>query len=225
MSVQSNSGSGGSLEGTPSWSQLSTSPTSGLISQQNITVPVKAKEGGMEELHSLDPRRQELLEARFMGGVSGSTGSTGSASGGTKGLTNNECSNHSFGSLGSSSDKESEVTVELDQTYCEDDGASLGVEGCDSVAEAAFEDGLDPALDTEDCDITPSKFSTPVKRAILPFTPPSPGTFSQPAASPGAVMARRRFEHITWTLHMSDPMEDEYNDSKRGTDGYDPPSV
>uniref|UniRef100_A0A3Q2VDL5 non-specific serine/threonine protein kinase n=1 Tax=Haplochromis burtoni TaxID=8153 RepID=A0A3Q2VDL5_HAPBU len=63
----------------------------------------------MEELHSLDPRRQELLEARFMGGVSGSTGgSTGSASGGTKGLTNNECSNHSFGSLGSSSDKESE---------------------------------------------------------------------------------------------------------------------
>lgn len=41
--------------------------------------------GAMEELHSLDPRRQELLEARFMGGVGGSTGgSTGSASGGTK---------------------------------------------------------------------------------------------------------------------------------------------
>uniref|UniRef100_A0A673NH20 non-specific serine/threonine protein kinase n=1 Tax=Sinocyclocheilus rhinocerous TaxID=307959 RepID=A0A673NH20_9TELE len=39
----------------------------------------------MEELHSLDPRRQELLEARFLGGVSGNTaGSTGSASGGTK---------------------------------------------------------------------------------------------------------------------------------------------
>uniref|UniRef100_A0AAY5E880 non-specific serine/threonine protein kinase n=1 Tax=Electrophorus electricus TaxID=8005 RepID=A0AAY5E880_ELEEL len=39
----------------------------------------------MEELHSLDPRRQELLEARFMGGVSGSTGgSTGSTSGGTR---------------------------------------------------------------------------------------------------------------------------------------------
>uniref|UniRef100_A0A674NK62 non-specific serine/threonine protein kinase n=1 Tax=Takifugu rubripes TaxID=31033 RepID=A0A674NK62_TAKRU len=39
----------------------------------------------MEELHSLDPRRQELLEARFMGGVSGNTGgSTGSTSGGTK---------------------------------------------------------------------------------------------------------------------------------------------
>ncbi|CAL8389542.1 unnamed protein product [Gadus morhua 'NCC'] len=63
----------------------------------------------MEELHSLDPRRQELLEARFMGGVGGSTGgSTGSTSGGTKGLANNECSNHSFGSIGSSSDKESE---------------------------------------------------------------------------------------------------------------------
>uniref|UniRef100_A0A8C8DG33 Protein kinase domain-containing protein n=1 Tax=Oncorhynchus tshawytscha TaxID=74940 RepID=A0A8C8DG33_ONCTS len=66
--------------------------------------------GTMEELHSLDPRRQELLEARFMGGVSGSTGgSTGSTSGGTKALTNNECSNQSFGSLGSSSDKESET--------------------------------------------------------------------------------------------------------------------
>uniref|UniRef100_A0A671QHD2 non-specific serine/threonine protein kinase n=1 Tax=Sinocyclocheilus anshuiensis TaxID=1608454 RepID=A0A671QHD2_9TELE len=64
----------------------------------------------MEELHSLDPRRQELLEARFLGGVSGNTaGSTGSTSGGTKTLTNNECSNHSFGSLGSSSDKESET--------------------------------------------------------------------------------------------------------------------
>uniref|UniRef100_A0A8C1T9C3 Tousled-like kinase 1a n=1 Tax=Cyprinus carpio TaxID=7962 RepID=A0A8C1T9C3_CYPCA len=64
----------------------------------------------MEELHSLDPRRQELLEARFLGGVSGNTaGSTGSASGGTKTLTNNDCSNHSFGSLGSSSDKESET--------------------------------------------------------------------------------------------------------------------
>ncbi|XP_031437885.1 serine/threonine-protein kinase tousled-like 1 isoform X2 [Clupea harengus] len=110
MSVQSNSGSGGSLEGTPSWSQLSTSPTPGLLSQQHSAALAKAKEGVMEELHSLDPRRQELLEARFMGGVSGSTGgSTGSTSGGTKGLTNNECSNQSFGSLGSSSDKESET--------------------------------------------------------------------------------------------------------------------
>ncbi|XP_032384829.1 LOW QUALITY PROTEIN: serine/threonine-protein kinase tousled-like 1 [Etheostoma spectabile] len=104
MSVQSI----GSLEGTPSWSQLSTSPTRTCF-QQYTTAVVKAQEGTMEELHSLDPRRQELLEARFMGGVSGSTGgSTGSTSGGTKGLTNNECSNHSFGSLGSSSDKESE---------------------------------------------------------------------------------------------------------------------
>ncbi|XP_035644698.1 serine/threonine-protein kinase tousled-like 1-B isoform X2 [Oncorhynchus keta] len=106
MSVQSNSGSGGgSLEATPSWSQqLSSSPT---ISQQHITATAK-KEGPMEELHSLDPRRQELLEARFMGGVSGNTvGSTGSTSGGAKGLAN-ECSNNSYGSLGSSSDKESE---------------------------------------------------------------------------------------------------------------------
>lgn len=39
----------------------------------------------MDELHSLDPRRQELLEARFIGAVSGNTGgSTGSASGGAK---------------------------------------------------------------------------------------------------------------------------------------------
>ncbi|KAG2459235.1 TLK1 kinase, partial [Polypterus senegalus] len=67
------------------------------------------KLGAMDELHSLDPRRQELLEARFTGGVSGSTGgSTGSGSVGAKALTNNECSNHSFGSLGSLSDKESE---------------------------------------------------------------------------------------------------------------------
>uniref|UniRef100_A0A8D3D6T7 non-specific serine/threonine protein kinase n=1 Tax=Scophthalmus maximus TaxID=52904 RepID=A0A8D3D6T7_SCOMX len=107
MSVQSNSGSGGgSLEATPSWSQLSSSPT---ISQQHTTATTKSKEGPMEELHSLDPRRQELLEARFTGGVSGNTGgSTGSTSGGTKGLAN-ESSNHSYGSLGSSSDKESET--------------------------------------------------------------------------------------------------------------------
>lgn len=42
MSVQSNSGSGGgSLEATPSWSQLSSSPT---ISQQHITATTKSKE-------------------------------------------------------------------------------------------------------------------------------------------------------------------------------------
>ncbi|KAF3858549.1 hypothetical protein F7725_011750 [Dissostichus mawsoni] len=107
MSVQSNSGSGGgSLEATPSWSQLSSSPT---ISQQPITATAKSKEAPMEELHSLDPRRQELLEARFTGAVSGNTGgSTGSTSGGAKGLAN-ESSNHSYGSLGSSSDKESET--------------------------------------------------------------------------------------------------------------------
>ncbi|KAM9844694.1 serine/threonine-protein kinase tousled-like 1-B isoform 2-T2 [Aulostomus maculatus] len=107
MSIQSNSGSGGgSLEATPSWSQHSSSPT---ISQQHITATAKSKEGPMEELHSLDPRRQELLEARFTGAVSGNTGgSTGSMSGGAKGLAN-ESSNHSYGSLGSSSDKESET--------------------------------------------------------------------------------------------------------------------
>ncbi|XP_019472740.1 serine/threonine-protein kinase tousled-like 1 [Meleagris gallopavo] len=65
--------------------------------------------GAMDELHSLDPRRQELLEARFTGVVSGSTGSTGSCSVGAKASTNNESSNHSFGSLGSLSDKESET--------------------------------------------------------------------------------------------------------------------
>uniref|UniRef100_A0A8C9Y426 non-specific serine/threonine protein kinase n=1 Tax=Sander lucioperca TaxID=283035 RepID=A0A8C9Y426_SANLU len=67
----------------------------------------------MEELHSLDPRRQELLEARFTGAVTGNTGgSTGSTSGGAKGLAN-ESSNHSYGSLGSSSDKESEGFMPL----------------------------------------------------------------------------------------------------------------
>ncbi|XP_037537917.1 serine/threonine-protein kinase tousled-like 1-B [Nematolebias whitei] len=107
MSVQSNSGSGGgSLEAPPSWSQLSSSPT---ISQQQAAVTAKTREVPMEELHSLDPRRQELLEARFTGAVSGNTGgSTGSTSGGAKGLAN-ESSNHSYGSLGSSSDKESET--------------------------------------------------------------------------------------------------------------------
>uniref|UniRef100_A0A8C9Y5I9 non-specific serine/threonine protein kinase n=1 Tax=Sander lucioperca TaxID=283035 RepID=A0A8C9Y5I9_SANLU len=44
----------------------------------------------MEELHSLDPRRQELLEARFTGAVTGNTGgSTGSTSGGAK-VTNSD---------------------------------------------------------------------------------------------------------------------------------------
>ncbi|XP_048048733.1 serine/threonine-protein kinase tousled-like 1 isoform X6 [Megalobrama amblycephala] len=110
MSAQSNSGS---LEGAPSWLQQqqrlsSASPAPLSLTHSAPLAP--AKEGAMEELHSLDPRRQELLEARFLGGVSGNTvGSTGSASGGTKTLTNNECSNHSFGSLGSSSDKESET--------------------------------------------------------------------------------------------------------------------
>ncbi|XP_063284711.1 serine/threonine-protein kinase tousled-like 1 [Pelobates fuscus] len=114
MSVQSNSGS---LEGAPSWSQLSTSPTQGSALLRNSTPPGKAKAGVMDELQSLDPRRQELLEARFTGGVSGSTGSTGSCSVGAKASTNNESSNHSFGSLGSLSDKESE-TPEKKQPDC-----------------------------------------------------------------------------------------------------------
>lgn len=111
MSVQSSSGS---LEGPPSWSQLSTSPTPGsaaaVRSLLNHTPPSgRPREGAMDELHSLDPRRQELLEARFTGVASGSTGSTGSCSVGAKASTNNESSNHSFGSLGSLSDKESET--------------------------------------------------------------------------------------------------------------------
>uniref|UniRef100_A0AAY4EDZ0 non-specific serine/threonine protein kinase n=1 Tax=Denticeps clupeoides TaxID=299321 RepID=A0AAY4EDZ0_9TELE len=60
----------------------------------------------MEELHSLDPRRQELLEARFMGMASGSTGgSTGSASGGAKVRCRRTCMHactHSQGGNGSS---------------------------------------------------------------------------------------------------------------------------
>ncbi|XP_006499252.1 serine/threonine-protein kinase tousled-like 1 isoform X2 [Mus musculus] len=111
MSVQSSSGS---LEGPPSWSRLSTSPTPGSAaaarSLLNHTPPSgRPREGAMDELHSLDPRRQELLEARFTGVATGSTGSTGSCSVGAKASTNNESSNHSFGSLGSLSDKESET--------------------------------------------------------------------------------------------------------------------
>uniref|UniRef100_A0A8C6YL29 Uncharacterized protein n=1 Tax=Nothoprocta perdicaria TaxID=30464 RepID=A0A8C6YL29_NOTPE len=75
-----------------------------------VLAPLPCKRA-MDELHSLDPRRQELLEARFTGVVSGSTGSTGSCSVGAKASTNNESSNHSFGSLGSLSDKESEVCM------------------------------------------------------------------------------------------------------------------
>uniref|UniRef100_A0A3P9I5E9 non-specific serine/threonine protein kinase n=1 Tax=Oryzias latipes TaxID=8090 RepID=A0A3P9I5E9_ORYLA len=81
MSIQSS----GSLEGTFNQSHPCVTKT---YFELLIIHP-----GTMEELHSLDPRRQELLEARFMGG----------------GLTNNECSNQSFGSLGSSSDKELET--------------------------------------------------------------------------------------------------------------------
>ncbi|XP_033914095.1 serine/threonine-protein kinase tousled-like 2 isoform X3 [Acipenser ruthenus] len=51
----------------------------------------------MEELHSLDPRRQELLEARFMG------------AGASRGPVNNESSNQSLCSVGSLSDKELET--------------------------------------------------------------------------------------------------------------------
>lgn len=54
----------------------------------------------MEELHSLDPRRQELLEARFTGvGVS-------------KGPLNSVSSNQSLCSVGSLSDKEVETPEE-----------------------------------------------------------------------------------------------------------------
>ncbi|KAL6458266.1 hypothetical protein MHYP_G00334960 [Metynnis hypsauchen] len=99
----------------PEWQRSSLDAPPSLVSDPAVLVfhlnisPSADRGLGMEELQSLDPRRQELLEARFMGAVSGSTGgSTGSTSGGAKGLNNNECSNHSFGSLGSSSDKESE---------------------------------------------------------------------------------------------------------------------
>ncbi|XP_044302977.1 serine/threonine-protein kinase tousled-like 2 isoform X3 [Varanus komodoensis] len=51
----------------------------------------------MEELHSLDPRRQELLEARFTG------------AGVAKGPLNSESSNQSLCSVGSLSDKELET--------------------------------------------------------------------------------------------------------------------
>lgn len=50
-----------------------------------VTLLIPLMQVPMEELHSLDPRRQELLEARFTGAVTGNTaGSTGSTSGGAK---------------------------------------------------------------------------------------------------------------------------------------------
>uniref|UniRef100_A0AAY4A0Y0 Uncharacterized protein n=1 Tax=Denticeps clupeoides TaxID=299321 RepID=A0AAY4A0Y0_9TELE len=62
----------------------------------------------MEELHSLDPRRQELLEARFTGvgvaKVSGWCRNTPKAP-----VGHNESSNQSLCSAGSLSDKELEV--------------------------------------------------------------------------------------------------------------------
>uniref|UniRef100_G1SQ97 non-specific serine/threonine protein kinase n=3 Tax=Oryctolagus cuniculus TaxID=9986 RepID=G1SQ97_RABIT len=64
-----------------------------LLSLETPCQPVEM----MEELHSLDPRRQELLEARFTGvGVS-------------KGPLNSESSNQSLCSVGSLSDKEVET--------------------------------------------------------------------------------------------------------------------
>uniref|UniRef100_A0A8C2Q8K2 Tousled-like kinase 1a n=1 Tax=Cyprinus carpio TaxID=7962 RepID=A0A8C2Q8K2_CYPCA len=68
----------------------------------------------MEELHSLDPRRQELLEARFLGGVSGNTaGSTGSASGGTKVSTPEKKHSESSRGRKRKADNQSESIVEL----------------------------------------------------------------------------------------------------------------
>ncbi|XP_043911154.1 serine/threonine-protein kinase tousled-like 2 isoform X3 [Protopterus annectens] len=75
--------------------------TLGLPCIQWLTRLHSEEDGGdhtemMEELHSLDPRRQELLEARFTGvGVSKVPG--------------NESSNQSLCSVGSLSDKESET--------------------------------------------------------------------------------------------------------------------
>uniref|UniRef100_A0A4W6FJ27 non-specific serine/threonine protein kinase n=1 Tax=Lates calcarifer TaxID=8187 RepID=A0A4W6FJ27_LATCA len=71
----------------------------------NLTMPslicVLVSAAMMEELHSLDPRRQELLEARFTG--------VGVAKG--SGQNQNESSNQSLCSVGSLSDKELEVSL------------------------------------------------------------------------------------------------------------------
>uniref|UniRef100_A0A4W4EZ45 non-specific serine/threonine protein kinase n=1 Tax=Electrophorus electricus TaxID=8005 RepID=A0A4W4EZ45_ELEEL len=65
----------------------------------------------MEELHSLDPRRQELLEARFTGvGVA-------------KGSGHNESSNQSLCSVGSLSDKELEVSFKTCMCFAGGSGA------------------------------------------------------------------------------------------------------
>lgn len=72
-----------SLDSTLCFCLLFVVMTATWASDLNMLLP--AIPGPMEELHSLDPRRQELLEARFTGAVSGNTGgSTGSTSGGAK---------------------------------------------------------------------------------------------------------------------------------------------
>ncbi|XP_041663369.1 piggyBac transposable element-derived protein 4-like [Cheilinus undulatus] len=38
---------------------------------------------------------------------------------------------------------------------------------------------------------------------------------------PSKVMSRDRFLAINWNIHMSDPVEDAFNDSKKGTNDYD----
>uniref|UniRef100_A0AAQ5Z263 non-specific serine/threonine protein kinase n=1 Tax=Amphiprion ocellaris TaxID=80972 RepID=A0AAQ5Z263_AMPOC len=62
----------------------------------------------MEELHSLDPRRQELLEARFTGVGVAKVGVTAGVAKGS-GQNQNESSNQSLCSVGSLSDKELET--------------------------------------------------------------------------------------------------------------------
>uniref|UniRef100_A0A3Q3NBD5 non-specific serine/threonine protein kinase n=1 Tax=Mastacembelus armatus TaxID=205130 RepID=A0A3Q3NBD5_9TELE len=77
-----------------------------LTSPSLICVLVSA--AMMEELHSLDPRRQELLEARFTGvGGTGIRTDTGLDSVGFQ--SQNESSNQSLCSVGSLSDKELET--------------------------------------------------------------------------------------------------------------------
>uniref|UniRef100_A0A8C9TJU0 non-specific serine/threonine protein kinase n=1 Tax=Scleropages formosus TaxID=113540 RepID=A0A8C9TJU0_SCLFO len=96
------------MSGTPSWSRLSTSPTPGSLSQQHSAVPAKAKEGNVDtfsfSLCSLEGRKRSFLVCLW-----GGCESEQCVRGRGFALTNNECSNHSFGSLGSSSDKESET--------------------------------------------------------------------------------------------------------------------
>lgn len=79
-------------------------PTSLVVPATFLLNPTSAlgrpREGAKDELHILNPRRQDLLEATFMEVANQRTENNDSYSVEAKASANNESSNCSFGSLG-----------------------------------------------------------------------------------------------------------------------------